>query len=128
MKQLYRFVQRIEAMYRENAFQNFEHASHVLISVSMLLNQIIVPDISAAQQSQSDLPSIDRLSSTNNSTIKLSRKRVSGVNGLNTAALHDHTKGMGKISDSIKSYDANHGFVQAMLRTSCALGSIIIIN
>ena len=43
--QIHLFVQRISAMYRENPFHNFEHASHVTMSVSKLLTRIIAPDL-----------------------------------------------------------------------------------
>ena len=42
------FVHRISAMYNDNAFHNFEHASHVAMSVSKLLSRIITPDNGAS--------------------------------------------------------------------------------
>lgn len=39
--QLMLYVSCIAAMYRENAFHNFEHASHVTMSVSKLLSRIV---------------------------------------------------------------------------------------
>lgn len=41
--QLHDYVQAISSMYCENAFHNFEHASHVTMSVSKLLSRIIAP-------------------------------------------------------------------------------------
>ena len=41
--QLYEYVAAIAAMYRDNPFHNFEHASHVTMSVSKLLSRIIAP-------------------------------------------------------------------------------------
>ncbi|KAL7562526.1 hypothetical protein ACA910_008233 [Epithemia clementina (nom. ined.)] len=41
--QLYEYVAAIAAMYRDNPFHNFEHASHVAMSVSKLLARIIAP-------------------------------------------------------------------------------------
>lgn len=41
--QLYDYVSNIAAMYRENPFHNFEHASHVTMSVIKLLSRIIAP-------------------------------------------------------------------------------------
>jgi class 3 adenylate cyclase len=40
-QQLYDFVQCIAGMYRDNPFHNFEHASHVTMSVSKLLSRIV---------------------------------------------------------------------------------------
>jgi len=42
--QLFDFVSRIAAMYREVPFHNFEHASHVTMSASKLMNRIINPE------------------------------------------------------------------------------------
>ena len=41
--ELYEYVAAIAAMYRENPFHNFEHASHVTMSVSKLLSRIVAP-------------------------------------------------------------------------------------
>ncbi|KAL7572962.1 hypothetical protein ACA910_007464 [Epithemia clementina (nom. ined.)] len=41
--QLYDYVATIAAMYRDNPFHNFEHASHVTMSVSKLLSRIVAP-------------------------------------------------------------------------------------
>jgi hypothetical protein len=42
--QLRLYVASIAAMYRDNPFHNFEHASHVMMSVSKLLSRIVAPD------------------------------------------------------------------------------------
>jgi class 3 adenylate cyclase len=42
-KQLQAFVAVIARLYRENPFHNFEHASHVTMSVSKLLSRIVAP-------------------------------------------------------------------------------------
>jgi class 3 adenylate cyclase len=42
--QLRDFVARIASLYKDNAFHNFEHASHVAMSASKLLKRIITPD------------------------------------------------------------------------------------
>jgi 3'5'-cyclic nucleotide phosphodiesterase len=41
--QLYEFVSEIAGMYHDNPFHNFEHASHVTMSVVKLLSRIVVP-------------------------------------------------------------------------------------
>ena len=43
VNQLRDYVQTLAAMYRENPFHNFEHASHVTMSVLKLLSRIIAP-------------------------------------------------------------------------------------
>jgi hypothetical protein len=45
MSQLREYVKAVASMYRENPFHNFEHASHVTMSVSKLLARIVAPDI-----------------------------------------------------------------------------------
>lgn len=44
VSQLRTFVAEISQMYRDNPFHNFEHASHVTMSVHKLLNRIANPD------------------------------------------------------------------------------------
>eukprot|EP00526_Cylindrotheca_closterium_P003919 CAMPEP_0113631220 /NCGR_PEP_ID=MMETSP0017_2-20120614/16224_1 /TAXON_ID=2856 /ORGANISM="Cylindrotheca closterium" /LENGTH=1165 /DNA_ID=CAMNT_0000541721 /DNA_START=11 /DNA_END=3511 /DNA_ORIENTATION=- /assembly_acc=CAM_ASM_000147 len=43
--QLREYVRTIATMYNENPFHNFEHASHVTMSVRKLLGRIVAPDI-----------------------------------------------------------------------------------
>jgi len=43
LNQLRLFVSSVALMHRENPFHNFEHASHVMMSVSKLLSRIIAP-------------------------------------------------------------------------------------
>jgi 3'5'-cyclic nucleotide phosphodiesterase len=43
LSQLHLYVSTIARMYRANAFHNFEHASHVTMSVSKLLARIVAP-------------------------------------------------------------------------------------
>lgn len=43
IEQLHDFVCNIAALYRDNAFHNFEHASHVVMSVTKLLSRIAAP-------------------------------------------------------------------------------------
>ena len=42
-QQVHNYVGTIAGMYRENPFHNFEHASHVAMSVSKLLSRIVAP-------------------------------------------------------------------------------------
>lgn len=43
MSQLRDYIRTISHMYNDNAFHNFEHASHVTMSVSKLLSRIVMP-------------------------------------------------------------------------------------
>jgi hypothetical protein len=45
--QLRQYVESIACQYRDTPFHNFEHASHVTMSVSKLLSRIVAPDIDA---------------------------------------------------------------------------------
>eukprot|EP00977_Amphora_coffeiformis_P022504 scaffold10917_cov155-Amphora_coffeaeformis.AAC.5 len=44
-EQLRAYIRAIASMYRENPFHNFEHASHVTLSVTKLLSRIVAPAI-----------------------------------------------------------------------------------
>lgn len=58
MEQLQDYLQTIAALYRDNAFHNFEHASHVTMSVIKLLSRIVAPShlpISGAENSNKNL-------------------------------------------------------------------------
>jgi class 3 adenylate cyclase len=45
LDQLENYVSTVASMYRDNPFHNFEHASHVVMSVAKLLSRISAPDI-----------------------------------------------------------------------------------
>ena len=45
-QQLYSYVSWVASAYKENPFHNFEHASHVSMSVNKLLSRIVAPEIS----------------------------------------------------------------------------------
>ncbi|GKY95745.1 hypothetical protein MPSEU_000535300 [Mayamaea pseudoterrestris] len=48
--QLQEYTLTIAALYRDNPFHNFEHASHVTMSVVKLLSRIVAPDIEPESQ------------------------------------------------------------------------------
>jgi len=50
VSQLEDYVQAIAAMYPENPFHNFEHASHVAMSVQKLLCRIVAPELDSNTQ------------------------------------------------------------------------------
>jgi hypothetical protein len=48
------YVTSIAAMHRDNMFHNFEHASHVMMSVSKLLSRIVVAPDEIMNQDDAD--------------------------------------------------------------------------
>ena len=71
--QLHDYIQVVASIYRDNPFHNFEHASHVTMSVVKLLSRIIAPSRTTHIESTED---------EDNPTTK------------NQRALHDHTYGI----------------------------------
>lgn len=51
--QLRDYITAIAYMYRNNAFHNFEHASHVAFSTRKMLQRVVSPDVSVAVSSES---------------------------------------------------------------------------
>lgn len=72
--QLHGFVSTISRLYNENSFHNFEHASHVTMSVVKLLSRIVAPDIDYPEES----------------AVYSERKQ----NQMLAARIHDHTYGI----------------------------------
>jgi len=68
VEQVHSYVGTVAGMYRDNPFHNFEHASHVTMSVSKLLSRIVAPEING--------------------------ETVSDDDAARQAALHDHTYGI----------------------------------
>jgi class 3 adenylate cyclase len=71
VEQLRDFVTCVATLYRDNSFHNFEHASHVTMSVVKLLSRIVAP-------SETDLDA---------STLSGPRRQLA-------SSLHDHTYGI----------------------------------
>lgn len=46
-QQLHQYVSTVASLYRSNPFHNFEHASHVTMSVVKLMSRIVAPDVEA---------------------------------------------------------------------------------
>lgn len=49
LKQLNEYVSSLATMYRNNPFHNFEHASHVTMSVMKLLSRIVAPELDESE-------------------------------------------------------------------------------
>ncbi|KAG7365646.1 adenylate/guanylate cyclase [Nitzschia inconspicua] len=54
MKQLHDYVYSVAKLYNKNPFHNFEHASHVTMSVAKLLSRIVAPDHIFEEESKSN--------------------------------------------------------------------------
>ena len=50
LKELQDYVQTISQLYNKNPFHNFDHASHVVMSVNKLLCRIVAPDLDNASE------------------------------------------------------------------------------
>jgi class 3 adenylate cyclase len=53
LSQLRNFISTIAAMYRNNPFHNYEHASHVTMTANKLFNRIVIPATSEADNHES---------------------------------------------------------------------------
>lgn len=57
LDQLRDYVTMVATMYRDNPFHNFEHASHVTMSVVKLLSRIVAPDLKKNCASENEMAS-----------------------------------------------------------------------
>lgn len=55
VQQLHDFIQTISVLYRDNPFHNFEHVSHVTMSVTKLLSRIVAPDLNVDEAQEKTL-------------------------------------------------------------------------
>jgi hypothetical protein len=53
-RQMEDYTTTISTLYRENPYHNFEHASHIAMSVGKLLSRIIAPDFIELNDTDSD--------------------------------------------------------------------------
>ena len=74
-RQLYKFIQQIAAGYNQNPFHNFQHASHVAMSVNKLLSRIVAPDLDTQKAGSKKYGAADEVEKY-------------------AARLHDHTYGI----------------------------------
>jgi hypothetical protein len=54
MEQLEAYIHGIATLYRNNAFHNFEHVSHVTMSVTKLFSRIVAPEVSGDDRTLHD--------------------------------------------------------------------------
>jgi hypothetical protein len=89
--QLRQYVTAIAVQYRDNGFHNFEHASHVCMSVAKLLSRIVAPDQVLDRRTANP----HSYSNTNNNTTKVPSTAPNNAHHKNLASdLHDHTHGI----------------------------------
>jgi class 3 adenylate cyclase len=107
VEQLRNFVDVVCSMYHDNPFHNFEHASHVAMSVTKLLSRIVAPTFSGANIRNSTILGIissdgsvigsDELEATQGQDrSKPDHARTANTQQLfqDQAQLHDHTYGI----------------------------------
>jgi hypothetical protein len=80
------YVASIAAMHRDNPFHNFEHASHVMMSVSKLLSRIVAPD---EIMNQDDADGRNLASSLHDHTYGLTSDPLTQFSVVLAALIHD---------------------------------------
>lgn len=90
-KQLRAYVADIASMYRENAFHDIEHASHVTMSANKLMNRIVVPDDVDYEQGDTQRKShlLQVAESVHNSTFGISSDPLAQFAIVFAALIHD---------------------------------------
>jgi len=86
VSQLQRHVQHIASMYRNNSFHNYEHASHVTLSMEKMLSNVRVSD-ACCKNSSSDCGSAEL--SLNRYTTDLSNDPLAQFAVVYSALIHD---------------------------------------
>ena len=93
VKQLKHYVTRICSLYRDNPFHNFEHASHVSMSVSKLLSRIVAPNerinLDAADGERNQLVDTVQASSMHDHTYGITSSPVTQFACVFAALIHD---------------------------------------
>lgn len=89
--QMWEYVKAIASRYRENAFHNIDHASHVTMSANKLMNRIVVPDDIDYEQGDTkrkeDL--VKFAESVHNSTFGISSDPIAQFAIVFSALVHD---------------------------------------
>jgi hypothetical protein len=60
VEQLHDFISNVAALYTDNPFHNFEHASHVTMSVVKLLSRIVAPHSVLTDEHSSEINLVSR--------------------------------------------------------------------
>jgi hypothetical protein len=91
VSELHEFVSVLADMYRNNPFHNFEHASHVLMSVCKLLSRIVNPNEAAVQENAEEYQEQQQ---QNGKKSKRNNKKAPGEKTTAKKKLHDYTFGI----------------------------------
>ncbi len=88
--QLREYVTRIASMYRDNPFHNFEHASHVTMSVNKLLKRIVSPDqVSFGPLPESSTTNHQAWDMVHDSTFGIASDSLTQIAVVFSALIHD---------------------------------------
>jgi class 3 adenylate cyclase len=85
LDQLEDYVSAVASMYRDNPFHNFEHASHVVMSVVKLLSRIVAPDIGE----ETGQTGKDMASTLHDHTYGITSDPLTQFAGVFSALIHD---------------------------------------
>ncbi|CAB9510830.1 Receptor-type guanylate cyclase gcy [Seminavis robusta] len=90
LQQLHDYVSTIATLYRDNPFHNFEHASHVTMSVSKLLSRIVSPqDINRNHNENSEQKIEDYAWEVHKSTYGITSDPLTQFAVVFSALIHD---------------------------------------
>ena len=91
MSQLKRYVTIIAAMYRQNPFHNFEHASHVTMSVNKLMQRVVAPDSNGFKKKdkKAKINAEEQASHLHNYTFGITSDPLTQFGILFSALIHD---------------------------------------
>jgi len=87
MIQLRDYVTIVATLYRDNPFHNFEHASHVTMSVVKLLSRIVAPDEISEEDAMGDLQNL--MSSLHDHTYGITSDPLTQFACIFAALIHD---------------------------------------
>jgi hypothetical protein len=87
--QLKDYVKQVADMYRDNAFHNFDHASHVVTSVIKHMNRIIAPTDVNDQDGDKQLSKIDTAASLHDQTYGIKSDPLTQFACVYSALIHD---------------------------------------
>jgi hypothetical protein len=89
MLQLKKYIFTISATYNDNAFHNFEHASHVTMSVAKLLSRIVAPDMGSSFSSELTIGDFNVSSTLHDHTYGITGDPLTQFACIFSALIHD---------------------------------------
>lgn len=119
LQQLHDYVSTIATLYRDNPFHNFEHASHVTMSVSKLLSRIVSPqDINRSHNENSEQKIEDYAWEVHKNTYGITSDPLTQFAVVFSALIHDVGKLLLDIVDG-SSYVATYILTEPSPSPSC---------